>query len=76
MHTMHLLPSAEIQPNLELKTRPKPVLGSLPLAFALPYGSPYFGRVLSYVRKMLMKLTTGLIVIKHFSLSMMVGLWH
>jgi hypothetical protein len=39
-------------------------------------GSPYFGRVLSYVRKMFMKLTTGLIVIKHFSLSMMVGLWH
>jgi hypothetical protein len=36
MHTMHLLPGVEIQPNLELKTRPKPVLGSLPLAFALP----------------------------------------
>ncbi len=36
MHTMHLLPSVAIQPNLELKTRPKPVLGSLPLAFALP----------------------------------------
>jgi hypothetical protein len=33
---MHLLPGAAIQPNLELKTRPKPVLGSLPLAFALP----------------------------------------
>jgi hypothetical protein len=36
MHTMHLLPGVAIQPNLELKTRPKPVLGSLPLAFALP----------------------------------------
>jgi hypothetical protein len=36
MHTMHLLPIVAIQPNLELKTRPKPVLGSLPLAFALP----------------------------------------
>ncbi len=33
---MHLLPSVAIQPNLELKTRPKLVLGSLPLAFALP----------------------------------------
>ncbi len=33
---MHLLPSVAIQPNLELKTQPKPVLGSLPLAFALP----------------------------------------
>ncbi len=36
MHTMHLLPGVAIQPNLELKTRPKPVLGSLPLAFVLP----------------------------------------
>jgi len=36
MHIMHLLPGVAIQPNLELKTRPKPVLGSLPLAFALP----------------------------------------
>ncbi len=36
MHTMHLLPGTAIQPNLELKTRPELVLGSLPLAFALP----------------------------------------
>ncbi len=36
MQTMHLLPGVAIQPNLELKTRPKPVLGSLPLAFVLP----------------------------------------
>jgi hypothetical protein len=36
MQTMHLLPDVAIQPNLELKTWPKPVLGSLPLAFALP----------------------------------------
>ncbi len=28
--------SSPKQPNLKLKTRPKPVLGSLPLAFALP----------------------------------------
>jgi hypothetical protein len=36
MQTMHFLYGVAIQPNLELKTRPKPVLGSLPLAFALP----------------------------------------
>ena len=36
MQTMHLLPGVAIQPNLELKTWPKPVLGSLLLAFALP----------------------------------------
>ena len=36
MHTMHLLPGVAIQPNLELKTPPKLVLGSLPLAFVLP----------------------------------------
>ncbi len=36
MHTMHLLPDVAIQHNLELKTQPKPVLGFLPLAFALP----------------------------------------
>ncbi len=33
---MHLLPSVSIQPNLELKTRPKQLLGSIPLVFALP----------------------------------------
>jgi hypothetical protein len=37
---MHLLPGVAIQPNLELKTRPKPVLGSLPLAFVLPDNRP------------------------------------
>jgi hypothetical protein len=36
MQTMHLLPSVAIQPNLELKTRPKQLLGSLPLVIALP----------------------------------------
>jgi hypothetical protein len=33
---MHLLPSVAIQPNLELKTRPKQLLGSLPLVIPLP----------------------------------------
>ncbi len=36
MHTMHLLPSVALQPNLELKTRPKQLLGSLPLVIGLP----------------------------------------
>jgi len=36
MHTMHSLPSVAIQPNLELKTQPKQLLGSLPLVIALP----------------------------------------
>ncbi len=36
MHAMHLLCSVAIQPNLELKTRPKQLLGSLPLDIALP----------------------------------------
>ncbi len=34
-HTMHLLPSVAKQPNLELKTQPKQLLGSLPLVIAL-----------------------------------------
>jgi hypothetical protein len=41
MHTiMHLLPSVAIQPNLESKTRPKQLLGSLPLGIAL-HGVPH-----------------------------------
>ncbi len=36
MHSMHLPPSVAIQPNLELKTQPKQLLGSLPLVIALP----------------------------------------
>ena len=35
-HTMHLQPGVAKQPNLELKTRPKQLLGSLPLDIALP----------------------------------------
>ncbi len=33
---MHLLRSTAIRPNLELKTRPKQLLGYLPLVIALP----------------------------------------
>jgi hypothetical protein len=33
---MHLQPSVAKQPNLELKTQPKQLLGSLPLVIALP----------------------------------------
>jgi hypothetical protein len=37
MHTiMQLLSSVAIQSNLESKTRPKQLLGSLPLVIALP----------------------------------------
>ncbi len=36
MYTMHLLPSVAIQPNIELKTRPKELLGSLLLVISLP----------------------------------------
>ncbi len=35
-HTMHLWPGVAKQPNLELKTLPKQLLGSLPLVIALP----------------------------------------
>jgi hypothetical protein len=35
-HTMHLQPGVAKQPNLELKTRPKQLLDSLPLVIALP----------------------------------------
>jgi hypothetical protein len=36
MHTMHLLPSVAIQHNLELKTWPQQLIGSLQLVIALP----------------------------------------
>jgi hypothetical protein len=39
MHIMHLLPGVAIQPNLELQTPPKQLLGSLPLVIALPADS-------------------------------------
>jgi len=41
MHTMHLLPGVAIHTNLELKTRPKQLLGSLPLVIALPAWPPW-----------------------------------
>ncbi len=39
-HTMHLRPGVAKQPNLELKTWPKQLLGSLPLVITLPL-EPY-----------------------------------
>ncbi len=36
MHNIHLLPGVAIQPNLELRTRPKQLLCSLPLVIVLP----------------------------------------
>ncbi len=47
MHAMHLLSSLAIRPNLDLKTQPKQLLGSLPLYITLPeqsektFGSPH-----------------------------------
>jgi hypothetical protein len=35
-HTMHLIRSIALRPNLELKTRLKQLLGSLPLDITLP----------------------------------------
>jgi hypothetical protein len=46
MHTMHLLPSVAIRPNLELKTQPKELLGSLLLVIALPDNREYIDRQL------------------------------
>ncbi len=47
MHTIkHLLPSVAKKPNLELKTRPKQLLGSLPLVIALPGYTERHGAVL------------------------------
>jgi hypothetical protein len=47
---MHLLSSVAIQPNLELKTRPKQLLGSLPLVIALP-GETLLSRSICEVRR-------------------------
>ncbi len=41
-HTMHLRPGVAKQPNLELKTRPKQHLGSLPLVIALPVQTLFY----------------------------------
>ncbi len=35
-HAMHFLRSIVVRPNLELKTRPKQLLGYLPLDIVLP----------------------------------------
>jgi len=44
MQTMHLLPSVEIPPNFELKTRPTQLLGSPSLVITLP-GSTKLGKI-------------------------------
>jgi hypothetical protein len=48
---MHLLPGVAIQPNLELKTQPKQLLGSLPLVIVLPSYSIWFSLFLSVIYK-------------------------
>jgi hypothetical protein len=60
MHIIHLLPSvAAIQPNLELKTRPKQLLGSLPLVIALPDNSLAYFAVAPMTKKKILTLITG-----------------
>ncbi len=50
MQTIHLLPGVAVQPNLELKTRPKQLLGSLPLVIALPgFSDPVQDSILYYL---------------------------
>ncbi len=44
MHTMHLLSGVAKQPNLELKTRPTQLLGSLRLVIALPAETYHFNK--------------------------------
>ncbi len=51
-HTMHLRPGVAKQPNLELKTRPKQLLGSFPLVIALP-GLGHFSWYTMYLHKVL-----------------------
>jgi len=58
MHTMHLLPGIAIQPNLELKTWPKQLLGSLPLVIALP-ALAYFTTPLVTTKKRFITLSPG-----------------
>ncbi len=49
MHAMHLPSSVAIRPNLVLKTRPKQLLGSLPLDIAL-FGLVFVSEV-AYLRE-------------------------
>jgi hypothetical protein len=51
MHTMHLLPGVAIQPNLEFKTRPKQLLGFLPLVIALPGGTHHLSNGAAHFKK-------------------------
>jgi hypothetical protein len=51
-HTMHLRPGVAKQPNLELKTQPKQLLGSLPLVIALPAHWLLFGAHCDFLEKL------------------------
>jgi len=51
---MHLLPSVAIWPNLELKTQPKQLLGSLPLVIALPAQANLIQGLIKVLRSNLM----------------------
>ncbi len=77
-HTMHLLPSVAKQPNLELKTWPKQLLGSLPLVIALPAviivvcpNKTMLGNIMSHVFKETRLMST----LQHFLLNNLQKNW-
>jgi hypothetical protein len=67
---MHLLPSVTIQPNLELKTRPKQPLGSLLLVIALP------GRFVRYKENEGSRLRCNFISTTLLRISLAIELYH
>jgi hypothetical protein len=64
-HTMHLRPGVAQQPNLELKTRPKQLLGSLPLVIALPRTREYFKCSEDLNQEVAVKVKFGLFYIRN-----------
>ncbi len=60
MDTMHLLPSIAIQPNLELKTQPIQLLGSLPLVIPLPILSLWILLVKAFNSYLVVEFSRGL----------------
>jgi hypothetical protein len=58
-HTMHLWPGVAKQPNLELKTRPKQLLGSIPLVIVLP-AEAYWAQVVKKIKCCESRTLTGM----------------
>ncbi len=59
VHAVHLLFNGVKLPNFKLKTRPKQLLGYIPLPIAL-LGIAYFSRAVSSARNMIIKYNTFL----------------